>query len=201
MNENNLMESSAELDQMRQAMGCLREQLSRQQIVNEKLLRQVLIGKSGFVIGLTNIQLYVVVPLCSLFFVALAAAGMVSWFFAIFTVVLLCFSGLLDKLYYVGKKDLATLPMVDIAAKVSRQKHREPLKMALETAVMVPWCIWFFMDYFSSSDIHKGIVWFSIGFAVVTTIVILIYFFIRLRNSQNEILSSVDRFLSETRGN
>ncbi len=199
MDENIIIDSSPELEQMRHAMVNLREQLSQQRIVNEKLLRQVLIGKSGFVIKLVNSQLYIIAPVCSLVFIGAAAVGLCSWAFAVVTAILMCASGIFDKMYYVGKKDLATMPMVAIAEKVSMQKRREPWKMAVETLVMIPWCVWFFTDFFASSDFPEEGKWFSIGFAAFTSLIILIVLYIRLRDSQDNVLRSVDQFLGETR--
>lgn len=201
MDENIIIDSSQELEQMRHAMVNLREQLSQQRIVNEKLLRQVLIGKSGFVIKLVNSQFYIIAPVCSLVFIGAAAVGLCSWAFAVVTAILMCASGIFDKVYYVGKKDLATMPMVAIAEKVSRQKRREPWKMAVETLVMIPWCVWFFTDFFATSRIPVEGRWFTIIFAALTSLIILVVLSIRLRSSQNKVLRTVDQFLSETRGN
>jgi|GEM_PF-5823167 len=142
MNNNSNSSSMNTLDEMRDEMKKLREALATQQLIGNRLMRDVMVRKSSWGYRAFKFKLFFLLPLAVFELFRLKSYGM-SWFFVISTMLFMAVDIWADaRSQTVRKSDFSMLPLVELQTKLVRQRHRRRLYMVVSAFFGAGWMVW-----------------------------------------------------------
>lgn len=133
-----------EFEEMRNRIALLKEKIEKQEIVNEKLLRQTMKSKVGAIDRTGRIS-YVSAAICILLYPIIAKTGILSVPLALVTCAMMIFCILAT--YYihrpVNRTDLMTADLVTVAQVMSKfKKQYDNWLRYVAPSLLIPWLLW-----------------------------------------------------------
>lgn len=199
------MDNDLQLEELRQQMTELRQQLDRQEIVNESLIRQSMTGKMSWIKKYIWLEV-AMVPLCLLILAPVHAMMGLSWWLFAFLAVMLIVDVAAD--FYINRVDknqLLTGNLVEASRKLVLMKKQRAWAFALGLLGVIIWFVWFlyelqsvagsFAEDFLNGFAKGGIVGGVIGAIIGLTIAIVI--FRKMQRTNDEVLASIDQLTHE----
>ena len=182
-----------ELQEMREQMAALKEKLNKQEVVNDRLIRDVLIKKKKSVdknIWFVGICGLITITIGNL---AFSYWGVSSWFLIGTTILMLvCFLMTLIPHNWVKKADIQSGNLLVAAKQVRRLRKLYKDWEIIGIVLAVIWLAWLFIE-FSAAIENKQILYLLIGASVVGGIIGGI---IGLKVSRN-IVHTLDEMIQE----
>ena len=182
-----------ELQEMREQMAALKEKLNKQEVVNDRLIRDVLIKKKKSVdknIWFVGICGLITITIGNL---AFSYWGVSSWFLIGTTILMLvCFLMTLIPHNWVKKADIQSGNLLVAAKQVRRLRKLYKDWEIIGIGLAVIWLAWLFIE-FSAAIENKQILYLLIGASVVGGIIGGI---IGLKVSRN-IVHTLDEMIQE----
>lgn len=195
------MDNELQLEELRQQMSELRQQLDRQEIVNENLIRQSMTGKMSWIKKYIWLEV-AMVPLCLLILAPVHAMMGLSWWLFAFLAVMLVVDVAAD--FYINRVDknqLLTGNLVEASRQLVVMKKQRAWAFALGLLGVIIWIVWFlyelkrvagsFADDFWNGFAHGGFIGGIIG--GVLGLIIAIIIFRKMQRTNDEVLASIDR--------
>lgn len=146
--------ANAELDIMKEQMRELKRIVDSKDLVNHKLMRQVISYKAQWIRRFNKFQIFGLLPFIYLVFLFLVWRLNISWLFYWATVVMTTVSVVFD--VYINRlsdNDYTNMPLLDLMdALVKRQKLRR-IQIAVGIPVVALWCSWYIMEL-GAADIY-----------------------------------------------
>lgn len=133
-----------ELEAMRRQMGELRATLDRQEIVNERLMRKVMAGKSGYIRRMRNMQLFLVLPFIVIIFLVQKYQLGTSWALYVATVLMSAVSVAFET--YVNRmseSDYSEMPLLELIKALKRRRKQRRLQVYVGLPIATLWLIWY----------------------------------------------------------
>ena len=199
------MDNDLQLEELRQQMTELRQQLDRQEIVNESLIRQSMTGKMSWIKKYIWLEV-AMVPLCLLILAPVHAMMGLSWWLFAFLAVMLIVDVAAD--FYINRVDknqLLTGNLVEASRKLVLMKKQRAWAFALGLLGVIIWFVWFlyelqsvagsFAEDFLNGFAKGGIVGGVIGAIIGLTIAIVI--FRKMQRTNDEVLASIDQLTKD----
>ena len=142
MENTNTITEQQELETLRSQMDILRNKLERENIINEKLMRETMrsrvstINRQGWISIAAAICMVLWFPLC---FNTLSKA------FIITTIVFMLVDAILTYIMHkqVDERQLMSEDMRTVANKMKTLKKRYQWSTAIELPLVIAWCVWF----------------------------------------------------------
>ena len=186
-----------DLEQMRDQLSILKEKLSKQEIINDRMLRNSMKSSMYWINRYRRVVLFCI-PLVAFCFYPMVEEGLISWPLYIFTVLLVAVSAISD--WYINRLSNSMImngSMVEISQKLIRMKRIRRTQTIIGMGVVALWLIWLLMEVYhngiqsiSATDPHvemyyKGfIVSICIGAIIGATIGLTIFFKMQRTNEQ-----------------
>ena len=199
------MDNDLQLEDLRQQMNELRQQLDRQEIVNERLIRQSMTGKLSWIKKYLWLEV-AMIPLCLLILAPVHAMMGLSWWLFAFLAVMLTVDVAAD--FYINRVDknqLLTGNLVEASRKLVVMKKQRAWAFAFGLLGVIIWIIWFlfelrrvagsFAEDFWNGFAQGGFIGGIIGGVIGLTIAIVI--FRKMQRTNDEVLASIDQLTKE----
>ncbi len=199
------MDNDLQLEELRQQMNELRQQLDRQEIVNERLIRQSMTGKLSWIKKYLWLEV-AMIPLCLLILAPVHAMMGLSWWLFAFLAVMLTVDVAAD--FYINRVDknqLLTGNLVEASRKLVVMKKQRAWAFAFGLLGVIIWIIWFlfelrrvagsFAEDFWNGFAQGGFIGGIIGGVIGLTIAIVI--FRKMQRTNDEVLASIDQLTKE----
>ena len=199
------MDNELQLEELRQQMTELRQQLDRQEIVNESLIRQSMTGKMSWIKKYIWVEV-AMVPLCLLILAPVHAMIGLSWWLFAFLAVMLIVDVAAD--FYINRVDknqLLTGNLVEASRQLVAMKKQRAWAFALGLLGVIIWLVWFlyelrhvagnltsdFLNGFAQGGFVGGIIGGVIGLAIAFII------FRKMQHTNDEVIASIDQLTHE----
>ena len=201
MNTENNINEDLQLDELRQQMNNLKQQLDRQEIVNEQLLRQSMSSKMSWIkryiwleIALIPIVLVILAPVH-------ATLGLSWWLFGFLAVMLVVDVAADYRINHIDRNQLLSGNLVETSRKLTLMKKQRAWAFALGVIGVIIWIAWFlielkhaqgiqdndFLNGFAQGGFVGGIIGGVIGLIAAAII------FNKMQRTNDEILASIDQ--------
>ena len=197
-NNNN---NDQQLEQMRQQMTELKQQLDRQEIVNEQLLRQSMTSKMSWIKRYVWLEI-AFIPIVLLILAPIHAMLGLSWWLYGFLAVMLVVDVAADwRINRVDRNQLLTGNLVEASRRLTAMKHQRAWACVLGIIGVVIWIAWFlfelklaqgiqandFLNGFAQGGLVGGIIGAVIG--LIAAIII----FNKMQRTNDEVLAQIDQ--------
>ncbi len=191
-----------ELDVLRDEMSSLRQSLSTQKIVSEKLMRRVMAKDSAWM------NKYVYFEILFLPFVILLYLGIkvylgVSGLFVAFTAAMFVIDVIWD--YHIVRmpaSDFAGLPMLELRRKIVEQMNARKLQFMIELPLFFLWAAWFLYELSASDNFitaQLGMVGWAVNlvFGLTGGVIAVSIIYRKFQKQARELLSQISNFENE----
>ena len=188
-----------ELDVLRDEMSSLRQSLSTQKIVSEKLMRRVMAKDSAWM------NKYVYFEILFLPFVILLYLGIkvylgVSGLFVAFTTAMFVIDVIWD--YHIVRmpaSDFAGLPMLELRRKIVEQMNARKLQFMIELPLFFLWAAWFLYELSASDNFitaQLGMVGWAVNlvFGLTGGVIAVSIIYRKFQKQARELLSQISNF-------
>lgn len=132
-----------ELEEMRQQLSLLNKKLEKQEIVNEKMIRQAMLSKMSFMKRYTWFSYFALVFVAIYFFI-LAKMALISWPLYAFTVVymlVVVFTG--RQINHYNDKEFLSNNLIDTARHMLKQRQlRKKVRFFSAPVLLFVWAPW-----------------------------------------------------------
>ena len=197
-NNNN---NDQQLEQMRQQMTELKQQLDRQEIVNEQLLRQSMTSKMSWIKRYVWLEI-AFIPIVLLILAPIHAMLGLSWWLYGFLAVMLVVDVAADwRINRVDRNQLLTGNLVEASRRLTAMKRQRAWAFVLGIIGVVIWIAWFlfelklaqgiqandFLNGFAQGGLVGGIIGAVIG--LIAAIII----FNKMQRTNDEVLAQIDQ--------
>lgn len=142
-----------DLEQMRSQLDILKQKLDSQKIVNDRLIRSAMKQKMSWIRRYVWLQLVVLFPLVSLYWLALVYEFHLSWALYVYTVVMMGASSVFD--YLINKMkdtDWERENLVETGRKLSRMYHLRIIELWCSIPVFSIFFAWLLIEICGMSD-------------------------------------------------
>lgn len=203
MNTVNDNSSNKELEEMRLELQSLREILQSQKIFSDRAIRKAMGERSRWISKFVNAEIYFVLPLISLLFLAIKIFIGLSWPFVIVTWLICCIDVVLDRIINrLSTNDFATLSMVRLKERLNRQKAMRSRQLIIEVPIIIVWAGWFVYDMVDNAvGIFKGIpswTWFVlVAVSLVAGMVVVMVIYGKMQATDSAIIAELDELEKE----
>lgn len=192
-----------ELEELREGMKSLRDSLSTQKIVSEKLLRRIMAKDSAWMNKYVNYEIFLLSPFAILLFLAIKIYLGTSGIFFAFTATMFIVDAAWDyRIVRMPPSDFAALPMLTLKKKIVEQMNARKIQLMVELPLIFVWAGWFMYELSASNNIisiHLG--W--IGWAVNVTlglicgIIAVCILYNKFQKQARELLAQISDFENE----
>ena len=142
----NNINNDLQLEQMRQQMTELKQQLDKQQIVNEQLLRQSMTSKMSWIKRYIWLEM-ALIPILLLILAPIHAMLGLSWWLYGFLAVMLVVDVAADwRINHVDRNQLLTGNLVEASRRLTLMKKQRAWSFALGILVVIIWIVWFLYE-------------------------------------------------------
>lgn len=172
INENNINE----LEAMRGQIMLLKQKLDKQEIVNDRILRNAMSGKMSWITKYIWFELVVLLPICALNFVGLKMMNPnLSWWPIISILLLVLIEILLDfYINHISSSDWQSENLLQTAGKLVRMKRFRWWQLVISGPVVVVLFGWFFTGFTDNirlavtiGGIIGGVIGLSVGVSIL----------------------------------
>lgn len=197
----NNINNDQQLEQMRQQMTELKQQLDRQEIVNEQLLRQSMTSKMSWIKRYVWLEI-AFIPIVLLILAPIHAMLGLSWWLYGFLAVMLVVDVAADwRINRVDRNQLLTGNLVEASRRLTAMKRQRAWAFVLGIVGVVIWIAWFlfelklaqgiqandFLNGFAQGGLVGGIIGAVIG--LIAAIII----FNKMQRTNDEVLAQIDQ--------
>ena len=148
MNHNTL-----ELDGLRQQMTLLKEKLDKQEIVNDRLMRQAMSSKMSWIKKYIWFEI-AIVPVLLLLFAAIHTLMQLSWWLYAFLAIGLIVDVVADyRINRIDKNELLSGNLVEACSKLVRMKRLRAIAFGIPMPLLLVWLAWFLYELMHSSQV------------------------------------------------
>ncbi len=197
----NNINNDLQLEQMRQQMTELKQQLDRQEIVNEQLLRQSMTSKMSWIKRYIWLEM-ALIPILLLILAPIHAMLGLSWWLYGFLAVMLVVDVAADwRINHVDRNQLLTGNLVEASRRLTLMKKQRAWSFALGILVVIIWIVWFLYELQCASGMQSSD--FLNGFAMggffggiiggVIGLVVAIIIFYKMQRTNDEVLAQIDQ--------
>ena len=201
----NNINNDQQLEQMRQQMTELKQQLDRQEIVNEQLLRQSMTSKMSWIKRYVWLEI-AFIPIVLLILAPIHAMLGLSWWLYGFLAVMLVVDVAADwRINRVDRNQLLTGNLVEASRRLTAMKRQRAWAFVLGIIGVVIWIAWFlfelklaqgiqandFLNGFAQGGLVGGIIGAVIG--LIAAIII----FNKMQRTNDEVLAQIDQLTSD----
>lgn len=197
----NNINNDLQLQQMRQQMTELKQQLDKQQIVNEQLLRQSMTSKMSWIKRYIWLEM-ALIPILLLILAPIHAMLGLSWWLYGFLAVMLVVDVAADwRINHVDRNQLLTGNLVEASRRLTLMKKQRAWSFALGILVVIIWIVWFLYELQCASGMQSSD--FLNGFAMggffggiiggVIGLVVAIIIFYKMQRTNDEVLAQIDQ--------
>ncbi len=197
----NNINNDLQLEQMRQQMTELKQQLDRQQIVNEQLLRQSMTSKMSWIKRYIWLEV-ALIPILLLILAPIHAMLGLSWWLYGFLAVMLVVDVAADwRINHVDRNQLLTGNLVEASRRLTLMKKQRAWAFVLGLIGVIVWIVWFLFELknvqgLQSSDFLNGFA--QGGFVggiigAVIGLIVSIIIFNKMQRTNDEVLRSIDQ--------
>ena len=200
----NNINNDLQLEQMRQQMTELKQQLDKQQIVNEQLLRQSMTSKMSWIKRDIWVEA-AMIPVLLLILAPIHAMLGLSWWLYGFLAVMLVVDVAADfRINRIDRNQLLSGNLVEASRQLTQMKKHRAWAFALGMVVVIIWIVWFlielkncqgmqdsdFLNGFAQGGIVGGIIGGVIGLIVAWII------YSKMQRTNDEVIRSIDQLQS-----
>lgn len=188
-----------ELEELRKQVNELRSELENSKIVNERIIRQAMRGRSSWLGTFVKAEA-VAIPITTLIFGGFLYLFNASLWPAIIFFIISVISTWFDtRTMVIHTKAISSLPMYELKSFLQKQKKQRLIQLLIESPLVILWAIWFFMeirstltpgsiaDAFFSDGLAIGL---GVGLFVGMIIVAIIY--IKAQNTNDALIDTID---------
>lgn len=197
----NNINNDLQLEQMRQQMTELKQELDKQQIVNEQLLRQSMTSKMSWIKRYIWLEM-ALIPILLLILAPIHAMLGLSWWLYGFLAVMLVVDVAADwRINHVDRNQLLTGNLVEASRRLTLMKKQRAWSFALGILVVIIWIVWFLYELQCASGMQSSD--FLNGFAMggffggiiggVIGLVVAIIIFYKMQRTNDEVLAQIDQ--------
>ncbi len=197
----NNINNDLQLEQMRQQMTELKQQLDKQQIVNEQLLRQSMTSKMSWIKRYIWLEM-ALIPILLLILAPIHAMLGLSWWLYGFLAVMLVVDVAADwRINHVDRNQLLTGNLVEASRRLTLMKKQRAWSFALGILGVIIWIVWFLYELQCASGMQSSD--FLNGFAMggffggiiggVIGLVVAIIIFYKMQRTNDEVLAQIDQ--------
>ncbi len=197
----NNINNDLQLQQMRQQMTELKQQLDKQQIVNEQLLRQSMTSKMSWIKRYIWLEM-ALIPILLLILAPIHAMLGLSWWLYGFLAVMLVVDVAADwRINHVDRNQLLTGNLVEASRRLTLMKKQRAWSFALGILGVIIWIVWFLYELQCASGMQSSD--FLNGFAMggffggiiggVIGLVVAIIIFYKMQRTNDEVLAQIDQ--------
>lgn len=190
-----------QLEDLRQQMTDLRQQLDRQEIVNERLMRQTMTNKMSWIKRFVWLEI-VIVPLCLLLFAPMHAALGLSWWLFAFMALILVADVVADYcINRVDRNQLLSGNLVDASRRLTAMKRQRAWAFALGIVGVMIWLVWLLMELrrvaggFDSNftDGFAQGVFIGVIIGGVIGVIIAVMVYRKMQRTNDEVIANIDQ--------
>ena len=136
-----------DLDMMRAQMHELKQDINRHNMVNEKLMRQVMAYKSAWIRQYRSFELFCLLPFIYISFIFIKFYIGTSWLFYASTVII-CTVSVLADIYIVrlNHNDYASMPLTELMLSLEKRRRQRRLQMLIAAPVGLLWIAWYIFE-------------------------------------------------------
>ena len=199
-------ENAQELEEMRMSLNALKNKLDKQEIVNERLLRQSMKSKMSWIHRYTNVQLFFV-PLVALCFLPLVLSMNLSWWLYGFTIVMVAVSAGFDWfINHMSGLDFMKGNLMETASRLAKMKRLRIRHEIVGMTVLVFWIIWLVYEIYKSgmeAPAESGMqemAWgyiIGVGVGLVIGLIIGFAIFFKMQRTNDEIIQQIEEITGE----
>ena len=197
----NNINNDLQLQQMRQQMTELKQQLDKQQIVNEQLLRQSMTSKMSWIKRYIWLEM-ALIPILLLILAPIHAMLGLSWWLYGFLAVMLVVDVAADwRINHVDRNQLLTGNLVEASRRLTLMKKQRAWSFALGILGVIIWIVWFLYELQCASGMQSSD--FLNGFAMggffggiiggVIGLIVAIIIFYKMQRTNDEVLAQIDQ--------
>lgn len=197
----NNINNDLQLEQMRQQMTELKQQLDKQQIVNEQLLRQSMTSKMSWIKRYIWLEM-ALIPILLLILAPIHAMLGLSWWLYGFLAVMLVVDVAADwRINHVDRNQLLTGNLVEASRRLTLMKKQRAWSFALGILGVIIWIVWFLYELQCASGMQSSD--FLNGFAMggffggiiggIIGLVVAIIIFYKMQRTNDEVLAQIDQ--------
>lgn len=141
-----------ELESLRQEMSALKQNLDQQQIINKKMLRNIMKQRASWLNVFVNVEI-IAIPLVSLMFLGICQFLNISIWYAISMLVLTIIDTAFDwHTMRISPKLLGTASILELRKKLVRQKKERLWQTCISAPIFILWAILFINAMLSDSN-------------------------------------------------
>lgn len=198
------MEPNIELEQLREEMRVLKENLANTTIINEKLLRKAMRSSSQWLGQFVNAEIITTPIVLLILWAAFALFGMNMW--SMIFISILCIPSIIidKKTMSIPNDKIQSESFVSLALWLEKQKVLRKRQLLVELPLSFGWLGWFLYDYLSCSNKYfhielsgKGffIQWliFFLVFSIIAAIAIAIVYK-KAQNTNDKLIAEINAF-------
>ena len=200
--ETNNTNEMRELEQMRSQLSILKEKLSKQEIINDRMLRNSMKASMSWINKYRWIALFCI-PFVALCFLPMATQGQISWLLYGITIVVVAVSAIAD--WFINRLSdnmIMNGSMVEISQKLIKMKRIRRNQTIIGMSVVVLWLAWLLFDVYNHGiqgiaagepDMriyYKGIM-ISIGVGAVIGAIIGLTIFFKMQRTNEQLLQQI----------
>lgn len=199
-------ENAQELEEMRMSLNALKNKLDKQEIVNERLLRQSMKSKMSWIHRYTNVQLFFV-PLVALCFLPLVLSMNLSWWLYGFTIIMVAVSAGFDWfINHMSGLDFMKGNLMETASRLAKMKRLRIRHEIVGMTVLVFWIIWLVYEIYKSgmeAPAESGMqemAWgyiIGVGVGLVIGLIIGFSIFFKMQRTNDEIIQQIEEITGE----
>ena len=199
-------ESNMELEQMRQTMNALKAKLEKQEIVNDRILRQSMKSKMSWIKRYLWISLCFI-PIVAVCFLPMTIMLKLSWWLYGFTILFVAGCVIAD--WYINNMDsreFLTGNLTETAYKLRRMKTLRMRNEIVSCSVLVLWVVWMAWEIYTKGQAAPadslergmsvgGLIGGGIGLVIGGVIGLSIFF--KMQRTNDEIIQQIEEITGE----
>lgn len=142
-----------ELESLRQEMSALKQNLDRQQIINKKMLRNVMRQRASWLNTFVNAEI-IIIPLAFFMFAGICISAGISIWYAIIMLILSIIDTAFDwRTMRISPRLLSTASMLELRKKLIRQKKERFWQTCISAPTVIIWVVLFIRAMFAGTNI------------------------------------------------
>ncbi len=193
-----------ELEELRRQVNELRYELGHSKIVNDRVIRQAMRGRSSWLGTFVKVEA-VSIPIFGAIFAGFLWLFEASIWPAIVFVIIAIISTWFDShTLTIQTKAILTQPMSELRVFLNKQKKMRLIQFLIEAPLTVLWLIWFFLEIKHTlvpgtigEELFGDGLNIGLGFSLVFGMIIAGIIFVKAQNTNDALIDTIDANLNE----
>lgn len=143
---------STELAEMKLEMKNLQENLKRQKIFSDRMMRRAMARRSSWIGSLLKAEVFLILPLVFLCFLFIKMFMGLSWLFFVVTMVFMTGDVIWD--FFINRlanHAYSDMSLIELKEKLLERKRMRRLQMVIEVPLVILWAVWFAYDMITNA--------------------------------------------------